>query len=253
MVRELLVDGDVLLYWYAIRNEYAFDFGDTICESTDEHSAKREVDEYLTQLMDELVASRMIVCLSDDKENWRNDILPTYKANRDHGMRPALHGVIRQHLEDEYEVMTIPRLEADDVMGILQTADTKYARSVERIIVSIDKDMLTVPGKVYDPKSEELVDVSVEEADRNHLHQTLTGDPVDNYKGCYGIGKKKAEKLLSADHTDPTTPVWRVWKTFESKGYSWEDFLVQAQVARILRREDFNKQTGEPILWQPHE
>lgn len=251
MSRELLVDGDVLLYWYAIRNEYSFDFGDgIIAESVDEEGALGELDAYLTWLMDELMASRMIVCLSDDSTNWRKDILPTYKANRDNSMRPALHGVIRQHLEDNYEVLTMARLEADDVMGILQTAKTKHARSVERIIVSIDKDMLTVPGKVYDPKNGTLVDVSDREADINHLYQTLTGDPVDNYKGCPGVGPKKANELYSLDSFESRWSLVVAW--FVKKGLTEEDAIVQAQIARILRREDFNATTGEPILWSPN-
>ena len=49
------------------------------------------------------------------------------------------------------------------------------------IIVSPDKDMRQIPGKLYDLK--ETVDITEEEGMRWHLVQTLAGDQTDGYSG----------------------------------------------------------------------
>jgi len=79
--------------------------------------------------------------------------------------------------------------------------------------------------------------------------QTLMGDAVDGYKGCKGIGKIKANRLL--DNT-PQKNWWRmVVKTYEAAGMTEGDALVQARVARILRNKDYDSETKQPILWRP--
>ena len=66
----------------------------------------------------------------------------------------------------------------------------------QAIIVSQDgvKDMKTIPTIVWDGK--DLLTISEPWADYWHLYQTLVGDTSDGYKGCPGVGKVKAEKLL---------------------------------------------------------
>ena len=56
------------------------------------------------------------------------------------------------------------------------------------IIVSGDKDMMTLPGQHY--KEAEVVKVTKWEADVAFYKQTLVGDSADNYPGCPGIGDK---------------------------------------------------------------
>ena len=50
----------------------------------------------------------------------------------------------------------------------------------------------------------------------------------------------------SANH-----PWARVVRTFESRGLTEEDALVQARVARILREGDYDFAERQPILWSP--
>jgi DNA polymerase-1 len=79
--------------------------------------------------------------------------------------------------------------------------------------------------------------------------QTLQGDSVDGYKGCPGIGPKKAEKIL-ADSTDP----WGdIVSAYMGKGLTEDDALVQAQVARICQHQNYNYDTAEVIPWTPEE
>ena len=62
------------------------------------------------------------------------------------------------------------------------------------VIVSGDKDMLTLPGQHW--RNDELITVSEMEANTAFYKQTLVGDTADNYPGCPGIGDKN--KLLLA-------------------------------------------------------
>jgi DNA polymerase-1 len=120
--------------------------------------------------------------------------------------------------------------------------------------VSIDKDMLQIPGLSYSwiKKEHGIVETSAAEGDRMHFLQMLVGDTVDNYTGCPGIGPKKAEKFLNT-YADATE--WSKWNAivdlFKKKGLDEEYALTQARVSRILRSSDWNPKTHEVKLWQP--
>jgi DNA polymerase-1 len=117
--------------------------------------------------------------------------------------------------------------------------------------------MKTLPAKVWNGKA--LVGYTDQEADYWHMLQTLTGDAVDGYKGCPGIGPVGAEKLLNGpavegeatyDSGDPV--LWpRVVAAYEKKKLTEEDALRNARLARILRWDDWDRKKKEPILWSP--
>src|SRR5690606_12264806 len=71
----------------------------------------------------------------------------------------------------------------------------------EKVIVSEDKDLHTVPGLHFNPAKDSKVRyVSTLDADRLFLYQTLVGDPVDGYPGAPRIGPKSAyaRRILEA-------------------------------------------------------
>ena len=144
-----------------------------------------------------------------------------------------------QELRKEYKVILKDTLEADDALGIYAT---KYPGN---IIVSPDKDMRQIPGKLYDFK--ETVTISPDEGARWHLIQALAGDNTDGYSGVPGIGVKKAEKIF-----EEKGYTWKaVVETFEEKGMTEDDALVNARLARILTTDDYDHEKREPILWKP--
>jgi len=149
-------------------------------------------------------------------------------------------------MEGVWESYQRPGLEGDDILGILAT-HPKAIRG-QKIIVSIDKDMKTIPGYVWNPdKDDEPIFYSTEEADYWHLYQTLTGDTTDGYPGLPGCGPKGAEKVLE-------DPSWEaVVAAYEKKGLTEEDALVQARCARILRATDYDYAKKEVKLWCPAE
>lgn len=130
--------------------------------------------------------------------NFRYDIDPTYKANRT-GSDPKWREALRLHLIKEWNAYECVGFEADDMCGVEQKEDGSTC------IVAIDKDLLQVPGLHYSwpiTRKNTIVreglfrEISKEEGMRRFFTQALTGDTSDNIKGIYGIGAKKAEKLL---------------------------------------------------------
>lgn len=250
-MRTLLIDGDIDAYQIASKCETTIDWGDGVeSKSADAESAKAQIDDRYKKLKKLLGADRMIVCLSNS-QNFRKELLPSYKANRKNVIKPALLHELRKYMAESYEVFERPGLEADDVMGILSTVGDNKLIQGERIIVSIDKDLKTVPGLLFNPNHFDrgTVEISVEEADYEHMKQTLTGDPTDGYKGCPGMGKARVIKALTKTSEDQS--LWDlVVRQYEAKGLTEAHALVQAQVARICRAEDYDFTNKRPIPWQ---
>lgn len=214
------------------------------CEHTE---AEAFVDDIVQQITDKVLNHykyegnyEIIMCFTD-KENFRKHILPTYKANRVGKRKPLGYYQVVDWVHKNFTTYQRPTLEADDCVGILMTL-----KGTNGIAISGDKDFKSIPGKFYNFISDEFYDITKEEADYNHLYQTLIGDTADNYKGCPGVGAVGAHKLLD------TSPTWAtVVEAFEKKGLTEDDALVQARVARILRADDYDFKAKKPKLWVP--
>lgn len=247
--RVYLIDGDVLCYYYAFRNRDFFDFEEdgNVIEHEDIDMAIQDMENYLDGFSSSLESDWIVPCVSSTS-NFRKDIFPEYKANRITQKRPVAYYHLRHHLLNKYDAYCWKRLEADDVMGILSTSDILPG---QKIIVSIDKDMMTIPGWYWNDRTEsEPRYISEKEANYNHLMQTLVGDSTDNYKGCPGIGKKKAKARIKMDQ--PADVMWsKVVQAYEEKDLGEDDALLQARVAYILRNGDYVRETAEVKLWTP--
>ena len=105
--------------------------------------------------------------------------------------------------------------------------------------------MRQISGKLYD--FNETIDITPEEGAKWHLIQTMAGDNTDGYSGVPGIGIKRAEKIF-----EEKGYTWKaVVETFEEKGMTEEDALLNARLARILTSNDYDHEKKEPILWTP--
>lgn len=273
MKRLLLIDGDILLFKAAAATEHETQWDDwlfTLHADLDEGIAK--VNRRIAELQESLNADRLVFALSSPT-NFRKKVYPDYKANRTKTRKPVTFKPLREYLQETQETFERPDLEADDVLGILSTAQ-RFAQ-YERIIVSEDKDFRTIPGLLLNDgrarkrMAEEpeltldqcIETVSVVEADRHHLFQTLTGDSSDGYPGCPGIGPVSANKLLDGV-VEECTP-WasdahrqqEMWKVvvaaYAKKGLSEDVALTNARVARICRAEDYDFKRSRVILWNP--
>jgi len=255
MNRTLLIDADIVAYKAAVVNEKEFDFGDTGCATHIDHDGCiRNVEELVNGYADKLKADRIIICMSDSEANFRKQLNPTYKHNRKDVIPPQLLKWIKEYLEHEYQSFRRPRLEADDVMGILATSGDRFITG-DRVIVSEDKDMRTIPALVFNPNHPDLgvLDVTTLEAKQFHMWQTVVGDPTDGYPGCPGVGKggrfvEYADSILEADEDE----LWDlVLMAYASKGLTEDDAILQARMARILQDGDYNYKTKGIRLWNP--
>ena len=240
-----LIDADIVAFKAATATEQAVDWGDGMWTLHGYLSdAEAYIENFFTELQQNLGKGDLRLYLSDSK-NWRRDILPTYKANRDGTRKPLMLPVICEWMQTRYLARSMAGLEADDMLGIKATRDT------DCIIVSEDKDLKTIPAKVFNPaKDTEPHDISKQEADYNFMFQTLTGDKTDNYSGCPSVGPKTAEKILSGAET--LKDMWAaVIEAYAKQNLSTEVALQQAQVARICRASDFNFKTKKVIPWTP--
>ena len=239
----LLIDADIMYYRAAWSAEDYFDFG---TPDKKQVVQDREVillfDKLLAGVCKNLNSQAYLLCWTLD-HNYRTEIDPMYKANRKDAPRPACSPSVKEILRGTYPSLEHDGLEADDLMGLHSGEG--------RIIVSDDKDLLTVPGLHYQPRKpyKGVFGVSVSDADYLLHRQILEGDRVDGYKGIPGVGPKKAEKILTDNGVS-----WRtILKAYEDYGLHDEDALVTARLARILRPGEYDWITNKPKLWSPED
>lgn len=247
-----LVDADLLCFTAAVKAQESHDLGfddDTPMVRADPGAALRHVLEALETWTEDARLDRVELCWSDPvrRRNWRLDVLPTYKHGRS-GEKPLLYWWLAVVMNSQLPAHYLPSLEGDDVMGIMQTGP--FGRRQNTVILSIDKDMRTVPGELFDWHREFHGTVTPDEAALFHMTQTLTGDPTDGYTGLPGCGPKRAEKVLSG-LTGYAELWYAVVAEYERKGLTEADALVQARVSRILHRSDWDAKSRQPILWTP--
>ena len=248
-MRVLLLDGDIILYTSTTQHETEIDWGEDFWTLTcDFKSVKQTLDQTISDLVEKTEAEKVEIALSD-RENFRKKINPSYKANRKSSRKPICFVPARDYLIDTHDTYIRKTLEADDVMGVRATRNA-YSDAFQYVIVSPDKDLLTIPGYHWDYGKEVIHEVSENEANYNFYTQVLTGDAVDGYPGCPGIGPKKAEKILDSrtSHSDFWTAITN---TYESAGLTEDDAILNARMARILRWEDY--QDTKVKLWMPYE
>jgi DNA polymerase-1 len=177
--------------------------------------------------------------------NFRKYLDPhNYKSGRKD--KPDNYWDIVDAIEARHRWFRVEGLEADDLMGIAGT-DPSWG---ETVIVSIDKDMSTVPCRVFNPaKDIRPRHISEPMGDLFWMTQTLTGDATDGYKGCPKIGPVNAARILEEAGTS-LTERWRaVLDTFAAAHLPPAHALLQARLARILRAGDYDKHRKEIKLW----
>ena len=243
----LLIDGDILAYKIATANEVDTHWGNGFWTlHCDEIQCKHEVDAKIDDLGQSLEADDYIVALTD-KNNFRKDVLPSYKDNRKQRRKPMVLNALRDYIMEKHNGIMWKNLEADDVMGIMATEPHP---TEDRIIVSIDKDMRQIPAKVS-RDGETVEDIPQRLADYWFMIQTLAGDSTDGYNGLPNVGVKTAEKMIKQYTNVPLLDLWKIVVGFyKSKGFSAKEALQQARVAHILRHKEYNKKTGKVKLWQ---
>jgi 5'-3' exonuclease len=195
---KLLLDADIVCYRSAAASEQE-DLG----------IAKYYVRNLIDEILANTGASEFSMFLTGDT-NFRYQVYPEYKANRLDVPRPKHLPDLRQYVIEEFNAVVSDGCEADDLLGIEQCA----AKPFTTTIVSIDKDLLMIPGNhfswqikgksggkewIREAKFQTISDI---EGLRWFYTQCLVGDISDNIKGCPGIGKVGAFKMLAGCETE---------------------------------------------------
>ena len=237
----LLIDSDFLAYKAAQACEIGIDFGNDVIISQSQFSDVLRVFENELGKVTKAMMNDDFVLYFSSTNNFRKKIFPDYKGHR-MKRKPLGYRRLINHCKENYKFCILPTLEADDAIGI----DATRFADPANIVVSPDKDMKQIPSNLWN-LSDDVVEITVEDGDRWHLIQTLSGDPTDGYSGCPGIGVKRATELLDKNENQ-----WEaVTKAFRDRGLSDDDALLNARLAKILRQEDYDHTNSQPILWNP--
>lgn len=249
----LLLDADIIAFKFASAHEDVFYWNgkeNPPSVVTNWDACVAATAEYIKGLGEKLGATRLVVCLSDPDANFRKGLWSGYKANRAGLRKPEMLKAVKEWMAATYQTYQRPALEADDCMGILSTHPSLVPG--QKIIVSEDKDMQSIPGYLFNPaKDEQPRKITRIQADRYHLWQTIVGDTSDGYPGAKGVGPQSPEaQAVLVSKT--VTEAWNhVLTAFTRKGFNEEDALLQARLARILRAEDWEFRSKTPKLWTP--
>ena len=236
----LLIDCDYIVYKCCAATETEIDFGEDLIVVTSRFSEAYEyVERELYNIASDLGCFDDSILFFSDSINFRKSLDPAYKGHRNR-KKPCGYKRVINKLKEEYNVVVMPTLEADDAMGIYATKEPGH------IICSPDKDMRQIPGELYD-LSDGVVTITSEEGYRWHLIQAMAGDQTDGYAGIPGIGIKRAAALLDEHGTN--------WKTvvdaFAEKGLDESVALLNARLAKILQVEDYDFSIQQVRPWLP--
>lgn len=237
---KLFIDADFITYKACAAAEDEIDFSNDVIVVISKFSdVMKNIRSELGRIKNEFMWDNPeVVLFFSDSKNFRKDIYPDYKGHRNR-KKPCGYRRAIKELANEYEVIKMETLEADDALGIYAT------QQPGNIIVSPDKDLRQIPGRLYDLK--ETVLITPEEGMKWHFIQTLAGDQTDGYAGVPGYGVKTAAKLFETNGYNWETVI----KAFESKGMGVAEALVNARLAKILQVTDYDFTKQQPILFNP--
>lgn len=274
-----LIDGDILVYLGGFSTEHTyydvfhkdehiltFDYHGQLwewipwCDDLDNIRVepRREVQplSFCLHAVKELIQSIQVDTQATDirifisgKNNFREKIatIAPYKGNRDKTHKPKYYDQIKSYLISRYGAMIVDDQEADDALGIEQTRLKKL--DIPSVICSKDKDLLQIPGKHYHISKRTFADVSEEEGTRFFFTQLLTGDSVDNIKGCPGVGSVKAKEILDGKYT-PKEMFYACLEAYSKKYDNPMEALIENGRLLWIRRHEGEDWADEAIKLQ---
>lgn len=138
-------------------------------------------------------------------ENFRYSINAEYKANRKDMPRPEWLQPVREYLVLNHGAKICDGIEADDALGIAQNKSLENIEGnpigshEETVIVSVDKDLLMIPGKHYNFVKDEHSTVTALDGKRWFYVQLILGDKADNIFGYDGKARTVVPQFLQPD------------------------------------------------------
>ena len=235
---KLLVDADFFFYRAASSSEEEHEYNPDLTVIVGDFKRGKSIVEHELTKLRQRFNSDDILLFFTDRTNFRKTIDPSYKGNRTK-RKPCGYLKLKNWGMETYPSLIYPHLEADDVLGIVATNGSVK----DFVLISPDKDMAQIACRIYDLKEEYTQ--TAEKANRLLYKQCLTGDSTDGYKGCAGVGPKRADQILDKAKGD----YWpAVVKAFEEAEMTEEDAIRNLQLAKILQADNWDTETQTPIL-----
>lgn len=228
----IYIDGDILVY-------------QSMWGANSTKDIKKKLDQTIASIMSELEGSTGKIAIKGS-DNFRKEIYPEYKGHRKKELteqEKEFFAYSYDYLQNGWGAIPANGMEADDLLAIWNTEEPG-------IIVSIDKDLLQVPGLHFNTRNKEYTNVTEDEGSLLLHTQVLMGDSVDNITGLKGIGKVKAAKVMEgvpvSQHLSAVKSFWQ--KTF---GRGWEDDLQLNMDLIYLKRsmdDRYDIRTGKRFV-----
>ncbi len=161
----------------------------------------------LLKMLRDYHAPYMAVIFDAKRKNFRNDIYPEYKANRDEtpeDLKPQFPLIREATKAFDIPAIELEGYEADDLIAAYTRLATEQDKKV--VIVSSDKDLMQLVSenvRMLDPMkqkwigSNEVMEKFGVKPNRVVDVQALAGDSTDNIPGVPGIGIKTAAQLIN--------------------------------------------------------
>lgn len=268
-MRTAIIDADVLCYYSSMVKEgqEALEWDTEVTTGGELEEAIKFSEEKLDEWLKISQCRDFRLVFSGERDaNWRREIHPEYKRKRT-AEKPSSYADLRKYLEDNYLSYSFRNLEGDDVCGLMLTTPPEKRYGMWRfteedtpVVVSSDKDIYTLPGWLVriahssKPQEEPFLNTT-QAADRFWMTQVLTGDPVDEYRGCPGVGPKRAEVVLR-DRGNIIDMMSAVKDEYHKQAHhprwgnkfidSWHrEYTMNMRAARILRWGDYDFENEE--------
>lgn len=262
MKKQLLIDGDMLLYLigfasqktsYLINSKIFKYKKEAIkeCQSSKISQASiRTVVEadplnFATHSMMKTLNRIFKACNSTDyrlflsgKDNFRDALVDYYKANRVDAEKPYHYNDLKDYLVQVWLAEVVNGWEADDALSMNANEKT--------IIVTADKDLNTVAGWHYNHIKDVLYNVSEEDAITWFYCQMLLGDTVDNIAGVkfYGpIKVFKAFKDIYGDEKELFMATKKIYQKRYGEDEGMDKLIETGRLLYMLREPN--------VMWEP--
>ena len=213
------LDGDLLAYPAAAKLEKENDF----------EQVKKYLDDKVLSVIEDFCLDDLVIFLTPGK-NFRHEVYPLYKANREATQAPRWLAPCKEYLRDKWGAYAERPYECDDLLGVALSTDPGA------ILLSYDKDLKQVPGWHGDIRDTRLLFVTEDEGTRFFLRQLLSGDSTDNCPGIYRCGPAKANKWFDQYGWTLENAAVAYWLA----GYTWEYFTQMYKCLYILRKKELS-------------
>lgn len=196
--------------------------------------------------------TKVIMCWDGGRSEWRKELYPQYKAQRDYGKadpeKAKKYEGLWSQMESLHENLHIFGVnsikvqgqEADDIIAVACNEITEQYNGEKHVmVITSDKDMLQLASdnvSIYTPYKDKVIsplnfyDETGVTQEAYLGYRALVGDTSDNIMGVPGIGDKTAKNLMNKwGHID---------NILSSKGNDRQVLMKSKRTAKIFENQN---------------